>query len=122
MVKKVRIGLQISSIDTGYKMEVFDTIKEYCAKKEYDLVLFPGGSQNSSVYPYQQTSIYSHITKKNIDSLIIISSQYLKQNIKSNVPTLCICEETKEIPCVTADFKKEYAEIITHMRCAALAV
>jgi len=115
MVKKVRIGLQISSIDTGYKMEVFDTIKEYCAKKEYDLVLFPGGSQNSSVYPYQQTSIYSHITKKNIDSLIIISSQYLKQNIKSNVPTLCICEETKEIPCVTADFKKEYAEIITHM-------
>lgn len=87
MAKRIRIGLQVSSIDSGYKMEVYNAITTYCAKSGYDVVLFPGGSKNSNVYAYQQTSIYSYINNKNIDALIIMSSQLLKQK-KTAVPTL----------------------------------
>src|SRR5574344_1409521 len=123
MAKRIRIGLQVSSIDSGYKMEVYNAITTYCAKSGYDVVLFPGGSKNSNVYAYQQTSIYSYINNKNIDALIIMSSQLLTQSKtfqeenkkRTAVPILCVSEENLDVPCITADFKKAYTELITHM-------
>src|SRR5574344_181358 len=123
MGRRIRIGLQMSSVDSGYKMEVYNAITEYCAKKKYDLVVFPGGSKNSNVHAYQQTSIYSHITKKNVDALIITSSQLLnpgsglvqQKTKKESVPIVCISEENSDVCCITADYKKSYRELITHM-------
>ena len=123
MGRRLRIGLQISSIDGGYKIEVFDAIKTYCEETNTDLIVFPGGSRNSGHFLYQQTSIYRHINKNNIDSLIVTSSSLLKQDQKFQeqekspqaVPVLCMSEDSKVMPCITSEFKKAYRELITHM-------
>lgn len=113
MPKRLRIGLQLSSIDGGYKMEVFNAVNKYCEDADCDLIVFPGGARNSTPYLYQQTSIYRHINKNNLDSLIITSSKLFKQDEKFQeqeksaeaVPVICVSEESKDMPCITSDFK-----------------
>lgn len=104
-------------------MEVFNAVNKYCEDADCDLIVFPGGARNSTPYLYQQTSIYRHINKNNLDSLIITSSKLFKQDEKFQeqeksaeaVPVICVSEESKDMPCITSDFKKSYRELIMHL-------
>lgn len=106
--KQLRLGLQINSLDRGYKTDVYEAIEKECIKKNADLLLFLGNSD----------FVYSQITEKNIDSLITLSHNYLdysKKQIEHKIPTLTIQKEEKDTPFISVNFNNKYRKLIDHV-------
>ena len=124
MSKRLKIGLQIGSIDSGLKLEIFNRVSRICRERNHDFYLIPSDSDSSGTYTYQQESVFRHITKKNLDAVIVESSQFedIKKNLLKDypisrdqeVPMVSILERSDEIPSIYADLD-DYDRLINHM-------
>ncbi|MCH5291636.1 MAG: GGDEF domain-containing protein [Treponema sp.] len=76
--KRKRIGLQIGSLDNGLQTDIFTAVEKNCKNRNLDLLVFVGGDPDSADAHFLQATIYQHITKKNVDSLIVTSESFLR--------------------------------------------
>ncbi len=80
-----RIGLQINSIDSGLHADIFNSIAKKCMKDNLNLIVFPGGTGEERSFQYQESAVYAHIDKKNIDSLIVTSEAFLRTHLEDHL-------------------------------------
>lgn len=117
-----RIGLQISSIDSGLRTDIFEAIEESCKEKDMDLIVFPGGRGSSVGFEYLQTTIYHHLSKANIDSLIVSSEHFLrfaKSRFNAPAPDAVPPLETESVSGTNAELNEEQIDSVVsqhHLR------
>ncbi len=119
-----RIGLQISTIDNGLSTDILNAVEERCAERNMDLIVFPGGGEINESATNEQASIYTHITPKNLDGLIITSdffdkerNRYLRAQEKKYgaVPKISLQGINNEDDEYLSNFQDVYGQLIGHM-------
>ncbi len=68
----VRVGLQLSEIDSGYSRSIVRGASELCRDRGAQLTVFSGRSPGWPYgHEYQKNAIYSHLAPRNVDALVI---------------------------------------------------
>ena len=86
-----RIGLQVGSLLGGFNIDIVFAAAEVCRQKGHSLILFEGGRETDNPCQLQQKFIYQHISRRNIDSLIVTNC-----NFSSGYPAAGKQESTEE--------------------------
>lgn len=74
MKRRLRLGVQIDSIDSDYDKGLIEGIASYCRDHHLSLMIFSGRSFGWPYgFEYQGTAIYQHISRHNIDALVLAS-------------------------------------------------
>lgn len=118
-----RIGLQVGSLLGGFNIDIVFAAAEVCRQKGHSLILFEGGRETDNPCQLQQKFIYQHISRRNIDSLIVTNC-----NFSSGYPAAGKQESTEEpVPrvytmpmhggesYVYAGCEQNYAALIEHL-------
>lgn len=126
MKRRVRLGVQIDSIDSDYDKGLIEGMASYCRDRGLSLLVFAGRSFGWPYgYEYQNTAIYQHITRHNVDALVLasgtqcnfIEAQTFTRYVASLHPQLLVSVSI-DIPGVTSvivDNESGLRELLTHL-------
>ncbi len=122
MGNRIRLGLQLSSVDSGFKTDISTAIEKVCLKENTDLLIFLGGDDSGESFNNQQSAIYSLISKNNVDSLIVTSEMFANNRSlffsaegHKSVPELSITHTKCKDFCIESDYREKYTALISHM-------
>ena len=126
-MRRKRVALVVDYAETEYSQRLIKGALKFTSKNDMELVVFPIGIINSKSYSheYQNLSIASHITKKNIDGIIFmtggmmhtITREYLHLYLKSftGIPVVTIGCEFDDMPCVIHSCEKSMEKLVEHL-------
>ncbi len=100
MRNQIRIGLQINATDSDYAKGIIHGVEAWCRERQVALVIFSGRSFGWPYgFAYQNSAIYSHIHRGNVDALVIVSGTQC--NFISNEEFTEYLESLKPLPLVS---------------------
>ena len=112
MGNRIRLGLQLSSVDSGFKTDISTAIENVCLEENTDLLIFLGGDDSGESFNNQQSAIYSLISKNNVDSLIVTSEMFANNRSlffsaegHKSVPELSITHTKCKDFCIESDYQ-----------------
>ena len=127
MQRRKRIAFIVDSIESEYTQKILQGIQTYLADKPYDLLVFPIafiGLENGT-YDYQNRSVTAHITRENIDGIILMTGPQLNYttpeyihsflNSFAPIPAVNIAYPFKDIDSVVPTAKKSMKTLVNHL-------
>ena len=126
MKRRLRLGVQIDSIDSDYDKGLIEGMASYCRDRGLSLLVFAGRSFGWPYgFEYQNTAIYQHINRHNIDVLVLasgtqcnfIEAETFTRYVAGLHPQLLVSVSI-DIPGVTsvvADNESGFRELLAHL-------
>ncbi len=126
MIKNLRLGLQINTIDADYSRDLISGISTWCSKNGASLILFSGRSFGWPYgYEYQNTAVYSHIHEGVIDALILITGTQCNFISKKTfdsylatltpLPVVSVSVALDGIPSIVVDNETGLHNLVSHL-------
>lgn len=134
---KLTLGLQINEIDSGYSKSLVEGLSDFCRSEGVSLIVFSGRSWGWPFgFEYQNTAIYSHITRTACDSLIIAAGtqcNYLtrdeflgKLKDLTDIPLVSMSVVLQDTPSIVIDNETGFRQLVEHLidvhGCSSFAV
>src|SRR5574344_173644 len=125
--KHFRIALYIDYIDSEYIQNLIVGVKQFVAKKDMDLIIFPCGEfrNTSDSHNYQYLAAAAHITPKNVDGIIFTSGTQLHHGTPEELhsfeksfeplPVVSIGYTFPDIPSVMPDCTVGMSSLVNHL-------
>lgn len=126
MNKSVRLGVQIDSIDSDYDKGLIEGISSYCQDQGSSLLVFAGRAFGWPYgFEYQSSAVYQHISRNNIDALILASGTQCNfitaemfANYLAGLQPLLLVSVSIELPGITSvvvDNEKGFVDLLDHL-------
>ncbi len=125
--RKKRIALLLDYLVSEYTDMLLNGIRHACHKYDFDLYIFPIGSQHDLRVPfsYQYAAVKSFVTEKNLDGIIIhsgpqmhsLSKTELASFVKSfqPLPIINISFDLPGVPSIYVECKDAYKKILNEL-------
>jgi diguanylate cyclase (GGDEF)-like protein len=137
-MKKYQIGLLVDFVTSEYVQGLKESIVQFCATHNMQLYVFPVRSIIKPIgkYDYQYFAVFSHITEKKLDGLIIASGTQSNDMTKSQfltlvksltpLPIVSMGYDLPNTPSIVSDCRKGFGDLIAHLiekhHCARIAL
>lgn len=133
----MRLGMQINAIDSDYAKGLILGASSWCASRGISFTVFSGRSfRSKSGYEYQNSAIYTHISKKNVDCLVFVAGTLCNHISRAEIerfvdslgglPLVTVSVPVGNSPCVTIDNTNGITRLLEHLYtehgCRAFAV
>lgn len=108
--RRLTIGVFVSGITDDFSILMCRGILQMAKQFDVDIVVFPGKYLNRDVssnpdltYEYQNHTVFSYATKKNVDALIVAAGAIGCLTTKESVANLL--DQFRDIPCILIAYK-----------------
>ncbi len=124
--KRKTLAFQITFLGDTYANMLWPGVADVAREKDYNLIIFTGGSYNSPQgYNYQQNVIYEFVNKNNVDAFVMTTGtllSYVKMEEFNNyynkflkLPVVSINVKLEGIPSILIDNKFGMKETVNHL-------
>jgi diguanylate cyclase (GGDEF)-like protein len=121
-----RIGLQMSRLEFGYGVKVWQGAVECAESNDADLIVFPGRNLDAPHgFDYQYNQLFHLMSKENLDALILMTTlvaNYIDEDALRNfcsrfedLPIVSIGVKVPGVPSVVVDNRSGIREVVRHM-------
>lgn len=121
-----RIGFLVDWIDSDYQVNLLSGIEIGACAFDFDVLTFVGGTlENPAAASVFQNDIYSFVTQKTVDGIILSSSSLSHSqgydrvkdfcSILMPLPIVSLSAQIEGVPSIAADNKRGFSNLVAHL-------